>query len=135
MRCLSGYKCSFGVMESNTLNVIQEASRTLHLLKLNCQWYLITDTEQRGTCVQFFPDSEIFQETLIFSKDVLARRLQELAFLNPGLKIVFKDERVEWEAEYQYEGGIREYVEYLNQSKTTLHDDVVYVTGGIKMLK
>ena len=93
---------------------------------------LIGDTEQRGTCVQFFPDSEIFQETIIFSKDVLARRLQELAFLNPGLKIVFKDERVEWEAEYQYEGGIREYVEFLNQSKTTLHDDVVYVTGKHK---
>jgi DNA gyrase subunit B len=93
---------------------------------------LIGDTEQRGTCVQFFPDSEIFQETIIFSKDVLARRLQELAFLNPGLKIVFKDERVDWEAEYQYEGGIREYVEFLNQSKTTLHDDVVYVTGKHK---
>ena len=55
-----------------------------------------------------------------------------MAFLNPGLKIVFKDERVDWEAEYQYEGGIREYVEFLNQSKTTLHDDVVYVTGKHK---
>ena len=109
----------------NTLNVIQEGKNYR-----NCK--LIGETEQRGTFVQFFPDADIFQETTIFSKDVLARRLQELAFLNPGLKIIFKDERVEWEAEYEYEGGIRSYIEYLNQSKTTLHDDVVYMTGKHK---
>lgn len=90
------------------------------------------ETEQRGTFVQFFPDADIFQETIVFSKDVLARRLQELAFLNPGLKIIFKDERVDWVAEYEYEGGIRSYIEYLNQAKTVLHEEVVYMTGKHK---
>ena len=93
---------------------------------------VLGDTDQRGTFVQFFPDADIFKETIIFSKDVLARRLQELAFLNPGLKIIFRDERVDWEAEYEYEGGIRSYIEFLNQSKTALHDDVVYMTGKHK---
>ena len=90
------------------------------------------ETEQRGTFVQFFPDADIFQETIIFSKDVLARRLQELAFLNPGLKILFRDDREDWQAEYEYEGGIRSYVEFLNQSKSCLHEDVVYITGKHK---
>ena len=89
-------------------------------------------TTERGTLVRFFPDADIFQETITFSKDVLARRLQELAFLNPGLKIIFKDEREEWEQEYQYEGGIRSYIEYLNQHKSPLHDEVVYFTGKAK---
>ena len=93
---------------------------------------VLGDTEQRGTFVQFFPDADIFQETTIFSKDVLARRLQELAFLNPGLKIIFRDERVDWQTDYQYEGGIRSYIEYLNQAKTTLHEEVVYITGKHK---
>ena len=93
---------------------------------------VLGDTEQRGTFVQFFPDADIFQETTIFSKDVLARRLQELAFLNPGLKIIFKDERIDWHADYEYEGGIRSYIEYLNQAKTTLHEEVVYITGKHK---
>ena len=97
--------------------------KKMHELKL------VGDTDKRGTLVQFFPDVDIFQETILFSKDILGRRLQELAFLNPGLKIIFRDERVEWEAEYEYEGGIRSYVEYLNESKSTLHDEVVYVTG------
>ena len=92
----------------------------------------VKETEMRGTLVQFFPDDEIFQETLIFSKDVLARRLQELAFLNPGLKIIFKDERVEWEESYEYDGGIRSYVEYLNENKSSLHNDVIYINGEAK---
>ena len=93
---------------------------------------VVGDSDKRGTFVQFFPDDEIFQETIIFSKDVLARRLQELAFLNPGLKIFFEDHRVEWKEEYQYFGGIRSYVEYLNENKTSLHEDVIYINGEAK---
>ena len=92
----------------------------------------VGETEKIGTLVQFFPDEEIFQETIIFSKDVLARRLQELAFLNPGLKIIFKDQRVDWEERYEYDGGIQSYVEYLNENKTSLHEEVIYIIGEAK---
>ena len=125
MHCLNGCKLSFGVVGRSILNVLLVGKKLHELQELG-------ETEQRGTFVQFFPDADIFQETTIFSKDVLARRLQELAFLNPGLKIIFKDERIDWVAEYEYEGGIRSYIEYLNQSKTVLHEDVVFMTGKHK---
>ncbi|MDP3728214.1 MAG: DNA topoisomerase (ATP-hydrolyzing) subunit B [bacterium] len=79
-------------------------------------------TEERGTTVQFYPDETIFQETLVFEYDILAKRLRELAFLNKGIKIVLKDEREEnKETIFQYEGGIVEFVTHLNKNKETLH--------------
>jgi len=79
-----------------------------------------------GTKVWFKPDDEIFTE-LVYSFEVLSNRLRELAFLNKGLKITLADERNGQEAEeYQYEGGIAEYVDYLRGSRGALHDKICY---------
>ena len=83
-----------------------------------------------GTRVQFWPDPEIFRETTVFSYDVLSRRLQELAFLNPGLRIVVEDRRDDRKADYRYEGGLKSYVEHLNDSREPLHREVIHVQGG-----
>jgi len=87
------------------------------------------ETEKRGTRVQFMPDDQIFKETTTFTREILARRLQELAFLNPGLKITLRDERDDVTEEFQYEGGIRSFVEHLNQARSGLHKEVVFVSG------
>ncbi|RME22206.1 MAG: DNA topoisomerase (ATP-hydrolyzing) subunit B [Deltaproteobacteria bacterium] len=87
-------------------------------------------TTKRGTRVRFLPDPEIFRETVTFSYDILARRLQELAFLNPGLHITLRDERDEREEHWHYEGGIRSFVAHLNEARTPLHPDVIYFSGG-----
>ncbi|WP_224269073.1 DNA topoisomerase (ATP-hydrolyzing) subunit B [Haloprofundus salinisoli] len=81
--------------------------------------------ETTGTTIQFWPDSEIF-ETMEFDFSTLATRLRELAFLNSGVEITLTDERSEESETFYYDGGIREFVEYLNETKTALHDDVVY---------
>jgi DNA gyrase subunit B len=85
-------------------------------------------TGRRGTKVTFYPDAEIF-ETLEFSFDTLAARLQELAFLNRGLRIALDDARTGRQQEFKYDGGIRSFVEYLNQGKTPLHPEPVYLAG------
>jgi DNA gyrase subunit B len=85
-------------------------------------------TSRRGTKVTFYPDADIF-ETLEFSYDTLAARLQELAFLNRGLRIALDDARTGRQQEFKYDGGIRSFVEYLNQGKTPLHPDPVYLAG------
>src|SRR5262249_9950291 len=79
-----------------------------------------------GTKVTFKPDPEIMQET-VFSYDVLARRLRELAFLNKGVKIRVLDERTGKEETFQYEGGIRAFVEHLNLNKELVHPDIIYL--------
>ncbi len=102
----------------------------------------IGTTEGRGTTVHFLPDKEIFEET-VFDYDVLKQRLREMAFLTKGLKIVLRDKRVNKEdaidteiiktagmvKEFHYEGGIKEYVQYLNKSKTALYPDIIYCEG------
>jgi DNA gyrase subunit B len=85
-------------------------------------------TSRRGTQVTFYPDGDIF-ETLEFSFDTLAARLQELAFLNRGLRIALDDARTGRQQEFKYDGGIRSFVEYLNQGKTPLHPDPIYLAG------
>ncbi|WP_447978616.1 DNA topoisomerase (ATP-hydrolyzing) subunit B [Candidatus Nitrospira bockiana] len=80
-------------------------------------------TKKRGTKVTFKPDGQIF-ETLEFSYDTLAQRLRELAFLNKGLAITLKDERKEKEQVFRYKGGIKEFVEHLNEAKTPLHKPI-----------
>jgi DNA gyrase subunit B len=85
---------------------------------------------ERGTKTTFKVDAEIF-EVLEFSVDTLASRFRELAFLNSGLRIFLKDERVEpvKENEYHYEGGISQFVEHINKSKQKLHEKVIYLAA------
>ena len=84
---------------------------------------------RRGTRVTFLPDAEIFQETINFSYEVLHSRLQELAFLNPGLNIALDDQRDDRKVEMCYEGGIREYVKFLNEARPGLHEEPVFISG------
>ncbi|HEV8306617.1 MAG TPA: DNA topoisomerase (ATP-hydrolyzing) subunit B [Methylomirabilota bacterium] len=86
-------------------------------------------TTKRGTTIRFKPDPEIFEETT-FSFDILSNRLRELAFLNKGLKIQIEDERDEKKLSFLYNGGIRQFVEYINQNKTPVHPKVLYFEGG-----
>ena len=91
---------------------------------------VVGETERRGTEVRFLPDPKIFEET-VFDFDVLKQRLREMAFLTRGLKIVLTDCRGEENASltFHYEGGIREYVEYLNRQKQALYSEVIYCEG------
>ena len=89
----------------------------------------VGSSEKRGTRIRFQPDSQIFTETTVFSFDVLAKRLQELAFLNPGIRIVISDRREDREEEFKYDGGINSFVEHLNQVKTSLHPKPIYISG------
>ena len=87
---------------------------------------VIGDTDKTGTKVTFKPDGEIF-ETLIYEFDILLKRLREQAFLNKGLRIVLTDKRADGKAaDMKYDGGIKEYVEYLNKGKNPLHEEVIY---------
>ena len=85
-------------------------------------------THKRGTKLSFRPDQEIF-ETTNFSHDILTQRLRELAFLNPGLRIDFADERTSKNHSFHYAGGIVDFVGHLNKSRTTLHPDPIHVRG------
>ena len=86
--------------------------------------------DRTGTTVSFKADPEIFKETTVYNYDTLANRLEELAFLNKGLKITLTDLREnEKKSEFLYNGGIIEFVEKLNKNKNVLHNDVVYVDG------
>ena len=93
------------------------------------------EKEKTGTKVSFMPDATIFQETIQFEFEVLKQRLREMAFLTKGLHIILKDMRVEEDRkpivrEFHYEGGIKEFVTYLNKSKTALYEDIMYFEGS-----
>ena len=88
-----------------------------------------------GTKVTFLPDATIFTETTEYEFDVLKQRLREMAFLTKGLKIILRDERISEEMSepkeriFHYEGGIKEFVQYLNRSKTPLYENILYFEG------
>ncbi len=89
------------------------------------------EPDKTGTKVTFKPDASIFQETVEFEFDILKQRLREMAFLTKGIHIILRDMRVEEgskpiEREFHYEGGIKEFVSYLNRSKTPLYEDIMY---------
>lgn len=88
---------------------------------------IVGESRKTGSKTTFWPDPEIF-ETTVFDFDVLEHRLREMAFLNKGIKIVFKDEREgkKRSETYHYEGGIKEFVTFLNKNKDPLHQDVIY---------
>ena len=103
-----------------------ERGKTMYSLKVVGE----CDPDKTGTKVTFLPDGEIFEET-VFEYDVLKQRLREMAFLTKGLKIILQDLREEEirEHTFHYEGGIKEFVTYLNKSKTPLYDQIIYWDG------
>ena len=103
-----------------------ERGKTMYPLKMVGE----CDPEQTGTKVVFLPDSEVFEET-VYDYDILKQRLREMAFLTKGLKIILKDSREGMEREkiFHYEGGIREFVSYLNRSKEALYPEIIYCEG------
>ena len=89
------------------------------------------EANRTGTTVTFKPDSEIF-DTEIFNYETLKVRVRELAFLNRGLQLTLRDDRDEEDTQgekFLYEGGISEYVRFLNQNKTPIHDDIIHLEG------
>ena len=98
---------------------------------------IIGDTDITGTKVRFKPDPEMFTDTTVYDYETLHKRLQEEAFLNAGLKITLTDSRSssaelpedKRHAAMCYEGGIKEYVTFLNKNKTPIHEDVIYMSG------
>ena len=89
------------------------------------------DPEKTGTKVTFLPDKEIFEDT-VYDFDVLKNRLREMAFLTKGIKIILRDDREDKkEKVFHYEGGIKEFVQYLNRSKTPLYVNVIYCEGTV----
>ena len=104
-----------------------ERGKTIYKLKVIGE----CEQEKTGTMVSFLPDKEIFEET-VFDFDTLKQRFREMAFLTKGLKIRLTDERGEKELvkEFHYEGGIKEFVTYLNRSKEALYPDILYCEGN-----
>ena len=108
----------------------QKYSRGVPITKLD----VVGETDKTGTIVSFKPDSEIFKETTIYDYETLRQRLQELAFLNKKIKLTIEDKRKEdsKREDYYYEGGISEYVSYLNRNKKKLHNEVIVVEEEVE---
>ncbi len=139
-----GYKVSGG-LHGVGLSVVNALATDLHVEvrrqgKIHEQHYkrgdaidsltVVGETEETGTCVRFWPDPEVF-ETIVFDFDNLKKRLRELAFLNKGIRITIEDKREEHKAleSFHYEGGIIEFVEFLNKNKTLLLEKPLYFEG------
>ena len=105
----------------------QKYSRGVPKSKVEC----IGDTNLHGTTIRWKSDPEIFKETITYNYDVLLTRLRELAFLNPGIQITFRDERLEIpkESVLKFEGGINEYTKFLNQGKKVVPEEPLFISG------
>ena len=103
----------------------QEYARGIPITELS----VVGETEKTGTSVRFYPDNTIFKETTHFSREVLAKRLQELAFLNTGVSITIIDDRIDHTQKFEYEGGLKSFVQHLNEEKNTLHAEPMYFSG------
>ncbi len=88
----------------------------------------IEETDKRGTTITFLPDSTIF-DAIEFNYTILKHRMRELAFLNKGIRITLEDKRNNIKDEFHYEGGIKEFIHYLNSKKDALHEEIVYAEG------
>ncbi len=105
--------------------------------KLISQSQPVSEKGKTGTSVSFKPDIDIFSHGIVFDYSILSVRLRELAYLNGGVRIVFRDERINaqkedgspYEEVYFYEGGIKEYVAYMNTEKDSLHPEIIYVNS------
>ncbi|TVT28044.1 DNA topoisomerase (ATP-hydrolyzing) subunit B [Salinicoccus cyprini] len=138
-----GYKVSGGLhgVGSSVVNALSETLEVyVHLNgKIHHQSYtrgvpdfdlkVIGETDKTGTIIRFKADDEIFTETTVYDIETLQKRIKELAFLNKGLEITLIDERGEEDErfEYYYEGGIKSYVEQMNETRDVLHDEVIYM--------
>jgi len=91
---------------------------------------VIGETEETGTQTRFKPDPEIFTETTIYDYETLVGRIRELAFLNKGIQITLTDERTGMNDSFHYDGGIVEFVKYLNKTREPLHEQPIYVEGA-----
>ncbi|WP_145027508.1 DNA topoisomerase (ATP-hydrolyzing) subunit B [Paenibacillus sp. Y412MC10] len=91
---------------------------------------VVGDTDDHGTTVTFLPDPEIFTETTEYDYNTLLTRIRELAFLNKGIALTLTDERTGASNYFKYEGGIIEYVKFLNEKKEVLHEEPIYVEGS-----
>ena len=89
---------------------------------------IVGETEKQGTKITFLADDEIFKR-IHYKFEILGNRLRELAFLNRNLEITIKDERDNHQETFKYEGGLKEFVTYLDESRTTLHDEPIYIEG------
>ncbi|MFA7745967.1 DNA topoisomerase (ATP-hydrolyzing) subunit B [Salinicoccus roseus] len=138
-----GYKVSGGLHGVGS-SVVNALSKTLEVYvhldgKIHHQSYtrgvpdfdlkVIGETDKTGTEIRFKADPEIFTETTEYDIEVLQKRIKELAFLNKGLEINLFDERGEEDVSFQYyyEGGIKSYVEQMNETRDVLHDEVIYM--------
>lgn len=139
-----GYKVSGGlhgvgvsVVNALSAKVVVEVRRDGHIYQ---QEYhrgvpqydikIIGDSDDHGTTVTFLPDPEIFTETTEYDYNTLLTRIRELAFLNKGIALTLTDERTGASDYFKYEGGIIEYVKFLNEKKEALHEDPIYVEGS-----
>ncbi|MCM3341017.1 DNA topoisomerase (ATP-hydrolyzing) subunit B [Paenibacillus sp. MER TA 81-3] len=91
---------------------------------------IIGETTDTGTTVKFKPDREVFTETTEYEYDILLSRIRELAFLNKGIEMVLSDERTGQSQTFRYEGGIMEFVDYLNRNREKMHEPPIYVEGA-----
>lgn len=92
------------------------------------QLSVVGESSATGTMITFKPDPEVFEE-VVFSYETLMQRLRELSFLTKGIKIIFKDLRQDKEVVFQYNGGIQDFIRYLNKNKTPLHNRLIYING------
>lgn len=90
---------------------------------------VVGESATTGTKTTFKPDTEVFTETTVFEYDTLQSRVRELAFLNKGIELVLEDERTGMSNTFRYDGGIIEFVQYLNRNREALHEQPIYVEG------
>ncbi|MDX1585933.1 MAG: DNA topoisomerase (ATP-hydrolyzing) subunit B [Balneolaceae bacterium] len=132
--CVNGLSSHFycEVHRDGEIYVMEfEKGKTVQPLKVKGK------TDETGTLITFKPDPEIFTQTTEFKFDIIADRMRELAFLNPEITIVLRDDREEEDElkeVFHYEGGVKDFVSYLDESRESLMDEPIYISGEVDMV-